>query len=108
MSKIFAQWARILKDKIIGNSSGRYLFCYSTLFYSLLFVREEERASTNHNIPQIYQELKKLPFDNAKLSKVENLTLQKDRAKVTLESGTLYYMIVLQKRESIIGRLNVV
>lgn len=46
--------------------------------------------STKYSAIQVYQNLQSLPFDNSRISIVENLALEKDRAKIIMKKGTLY------------------
>lgn len=63
------------------------------LAYSLpgiILPKEAFPQSTHISAPEAYKSLQTLPFDNTKIAQVKNLTLRKDRARLTLKHGTIY------------------
>lgn len=65
--------------------------CFAALSKPLFVVSEESRLSSPSAIEQIYDRLQNLTFDVNHTARVQNVTIQKDRARFTLEDGTIYF-----------------
>ena len=60
------------------------------LFPSFLMARNQPEARDHQHIRHVYQQLKPLPLDHRYVASVNNFSFKKERARIALESGSLY------------------
>ena len=74
----------------LAASLGLVLMLMILLFPSFLLARNQPEPRDHQHIRHIYQQLKTLPLDQRYVASVNNFILKKERARIALESGSLY------------------